>query len=872
MHARSYPGTATLLIIAAAALHAADPTPAQIEFFEKHIRPVMVQNCYACHSKTANPPMGGLRLDNANGISDARNRILAVLSYSGPIKMPPSGKLSAALIADFETWVKMGAPFPTDSAKSVGKYWALQPVQKAAVPVVKQASWVQSPIDAFVLHRLEAAGAQPGPPADKRTLIRRVTFDLIGLPPRPEEVDNFLKDESQNAFARLVDRLLASPSYGERWGRHWLDLVRYAETNGHEYDNDKQDPWRYRDYVIRAFNQDVPYNQFVREHIAGDLLPAKRRSLDGKTLESPLGTGFFWFGEVLNSPTDSIKARADQVDNQIDVLGKTFQGLTVACARCHDHKFDPIPTADYYALAGILHSTEIREDTVDAPEQIGKARALSEQICALSKPASIAGGRVHYRPEDVIFADFEKGDFGNWVTAGTAFVDRPIGGFATSLAAGSNRFEGTLSSPKFQTSKKLYVHVRLAGTKTDSKLRDRSPLRVTLVTNGYKGQNVVPDGDKPVWKTMTLTLERERISYFEIVDHSPDGYIAVDKIVFSDLKDPPPTDENPGKPPARTRDNRLDQLEGQIPETGFAMLATDYQPHNVRIHIRGDHQNLGQEVPRRFLQAVAGKDQPPIEQGSGRLYLANVLSSENNPLTARVMVNRIWKHHFGEGIVRTVDNFGAMGDRPTDPELLDFLAASFVESGWSLKAMHRMMLLSSAYQLADRPAQRLEAEVIRDSILAVAGTLEHNMYGPSVPPYISRYQDGRGKPDSGPVDGGRRRSIYIQVRRNFLTPLLLAYDYPLPISTIGNRSISTVPAQALLFMNNDFIAKEAGEWAKRTKGDIDLMYQEAFARHPEPSEIEAIQKFVKAHPERGDEVWADVAQTLFSSPEFVYVK
>jgi hypothetical protein len=296
------------------------------------------------------------------------------------LKMPPSGKLSGAQIEDLTAWVKMGAPDPRIAPAAAPpvaakrydftegrKFWAFQPVKKPALPSVKNQSWVQSPIDAFLLSKLEENGLAPAVPADKRVLLRRVTFDLTGLPPTPAEINAFLKDTSLKAFEKVVDRLLASPHYGERWARHWLDLVRYAETNGHEYDNDKLAPWRYRDYVIRAFNEDVPYDQFVREHIAGDQLASKRLRKDGGAWESPLGTTQFWFNEVLNSATDSEKSRADDVDNQIDVAGKTFLGLTVACARCHDHKFDPIPTADYYALAGVFRSTDLREAVLDSP-------------------------------------------------------------------------------------------------------------------------------------------------------------------------------------------------------------------------------------------------------------------------------------------------------------------------------------------------------------------------------------------------------------------------------------------------------------------------------------------------------------------------
>ncbi len=913
----------------APSVRATDPTAEQAEFFEKRIRPVLVKNCHACHSRALAKPMGGLRVDTREGLQHAVPRLLSVLAHSGLVKMPPSGKLPDDQIRDFEAWVRMGAPDPrTDMpAQPKGrvdfaearKFWAFRTVEDPPVPEVRQNAWVRKPVDAFLLAKLEAAGLQPAPPADKRTLLRRVTYDLTGLPPTPAEVEAFVRDHAPEAYPRVVERLLASPRYGERWARHWLDLVRYAETNGHEFDNEKMAPWRYRDYVIRAFNEDVPYDQFVREHVAGDLLPVPRRRADDAVWESPLGTAFFWFGEVLNSATDPVKTRADEVDNQIDVMGKAFLGLTVACARCHDHKFDPIPTADYYALAGVLHSTDMREAVVDTPGRTQKIaelsreiRGINERIKRMTNAPEPRKATFRYRDSDEVFDSFGSSSFGEWTPSGAAFGEAPVRGAADSLAAGSDVFVGTLTSKKFHTGKKRYLHVRVSGTKSDAALNERGLLRFTLVNGGYKAQHVVPTGSgTPVWKTLTLTLERERLCWFEIVDHSRKGRIAIDEVVFSDEKEPPPVMQPDGPSgiagtlsgdaarELQELGSRRTALEAQIPDSEFAMLAMDRDPHNVRIHIRGNHQSLGDEVPRRFLQVIAGEDQPPIESGSGRLRLAEWMLSPRNPLTARVMVNRIWAHHFAKGLVRTPDNFGATGDAPTHPELLDYLASRFVQSGWSVKAMHRLMLLSSAYQMASAapvkddpenkllshmPVLRLEAEEIRDAILAAAGSLNPAFGGPSVPPHISKYQDGRGKPKSGPLDGDGRRSIYIQVRRNFLTPMLLAFDYPLPISSIGARGSSTVPSQALLLMNNEFVALEARRWAKRAIADatdpqtrIRAMYEAAFSRPPDARETEEIIEFValqsKLYSEASEEnAWADVAHVLFNSPEFLYLR
>ncbi len=404
-------------------LYGAEISQEETDFFETRIRPVLVENCYLCHGPQAEATGGGLRLDQREGLLHGGSRgpsvmpgspgdslLIEAMSYRDPgLQMPPSGKLSDQQIADFVRWVQMGAPDPRqpdwaeeqDPGRGIDleqarAFWSLQPIKEPPLPEVDNPKWIRSPVDRFVLARLEKENLAPAPAATKRVLLRRVTFSLTGLPPTPREVEDFLADESPQAYGKVVERLLASPHYGERWARHWLDLVRFAETSGHEYDNSKLDAWRYRDYVIRAFNSDLPYNRFLAEQIAGDLIPEKRLSPEGDYWESSIGTTHLWFGEVLNSPTDPVKSRADEVDNQLDVLGKAFLGLTLACARCHDHKFDPIPTADYYSVAGILHSTEYAEEVLDSPTQIGRIAAthakigdLNSQIGTLLQPLPI---------------------------------------------------------------------------------------------------------------------------------------------------------------------------------------------------------------------------------------------------------------------------------------------------------------------------------------------------------------------------------------------------------------------------------------------------------------------------------------------------
>ncbi|WP_162179932.1 PSD1 and planctomycete cytochrome C domain-containing protein [Bryobacter aggregatus] len=829
------------------------------EFFEKKIRPVLVERCYGCHSEKVREPKAGLRLDSREGVrrggdsgpaivigKPEESRLLKAISYTDfQLRMPPTGKLPDAVVADFAEWIRRGAEDPRETSfvvparKPVGsdiergkKYWAFQPLRPG---------------------KLEMPG---GKPVSKEVWIRRVSFDLTGLPPTPAAVRAFVADSSPGAYETVVDRLLASPQYGERYGRHWLDLVRYAETNGHEYDNNKLDAYRYRDYVVRAFNEDLPYDQFVKEHVAGDLLPRPRVSRDGAILESPLATGAYWFGEVLNSATDSEKSRADEVDNQIDVMSKAFLGLTVACARCHDHKFDPIPTADYYGLAGILHSTSMREAVVDSPERRAAIQAAHAKIPLRLQAAEKR--RIVLRPGDELFDGWDQ-----WQSSGEAFS---LGG-ADSSGRGAEALVGSLTSRKFRMPKR-YVHVRMRGTQSDKKLVENNPLRVTLVADEYRSEYFVASGSADFeWVSARMVLPFERMCYFEVVDRSRSGHLEVDAIVISDHKEPPQVVvESPAVASAPV-------AGAEIPESAFAMVAMDEAPHDVKLHIRGSHQNLGEVVPRHVLQVLSPGDGRVSGPGSGRLELAEWLASPGNALTARVLVNRMWKHHFGKGLVKSTDNFGLTGDRPESREMLDALAAQFLADGWSVKKLNRRIVLSDAYR-GELPVRRLEAEAVRDAMLAVSGRFDSQVGGPSVGPYISKYQDGRGKPVSGPLDGDGRRSLYVQVRRNFLSPMMLAFDYPLPVSTIGTRSVSTVPSQALILLNNEFVLQQAEFWGSRigkVAGDDSLrvrtMFEEAFGRAPLDWELQESLSFLA----QGRSL-AELGHVLLNSAEFLYVQ
>jgi hypothetical protein len=944
--------------------------PAALEFFEKQVRPLLASRCQTCHG--ASKSKGDLRLDSRASILKGGNNgpavvpgkpdeslLIDAINYGELYQMPPKSKLPAQEIATLTRWVALGAPWPgpedvkggpgpsaTPSAFNLrerARHWSFQPVRDAAAPNVKRAEWPRNPIDRFLLAAMESQGLAPAPEADKRTLIRRLTFDLTGLPPTPEEVAAFLADDAPGAYEALVERLLASPHHGERWGRHWLDLVRFAETLGHEFDYDLVSAFRYRDYVVRAFNTDLPYDQFVIEQVAGDRLDPPRRHPTEGFNESVLGTGFYGLGERTHSPVDLHVDEAMRIDNQIDVFSKTFLGLTVACARCHDHKFDAISTHDYYALSGYLKSSRYQHAFIDPPGRNGPAiaavRAVKDELRSIDgwiKEAEGTAPRPRAPDESsIVFEDFERDGFDGWFVAGDAFGCGPsrrgdwrLGWdgpwpVAEAIAPGqahsglvSDRLQGVLRSRTFPIEKR-FIHYLASGRKE----------RLNLVIDGfeiirdpiYGGLTTEVNADEPRWLTQDVGMWIGHRAFIEIADGASmtftqprsgyldgDGFIAVDEIRFSDQPAPP-------NPPARSASSRvalrtpqddpalarLREAEAKIAPPTLALAIADGTAEDDRVHVRGNPSTLGETVPRRFLEALTGAEQARPSEGSGRLELARRMVDPSNPLVARVMVNRIWKHHFGEGIVPTPDDFGRMGRPPTHPELLDWLAARFVAEGWSVKAIHRLIVLSSAYRMQSRldpeaeridptnrwlhrmNVRRLEAEALRDALLAVSGRLDPTLFGPSVPIHLTPFMDGRGRPgSSGPLDGDGRRSLYLNVRRNFLSPMLLAFDFPTPATTMGRRNVSNVPAQALTLLNDPFVVAAARLWAGRLLAEtpgtsaprprIDRLYLTAFGRPPTEAEAAEALAFL-AGQEDDPRAWADLCHVLVNVKEFVYV-
>jgi cytochrome c553 len=1096
-----------------------------LDFFEKKVRPVLVQHCYRCHSAQAKKLRGGLRLDSreamlAGGDSGPaltpgkpdKSRLVEAIAYTNvELQMPPRGKLTDTAIADLTTWVKMGAPWPkqaasgavagSPSAFDLGErkrtHWAWKPIRPQTPPSVRDANWPRDPLDRFILAKLDDKGLSPAKPADKRTLLRRLYFDLIGLPPTPEEVETFLHDTSSDAVEKVVDRLLSSPHFGERWGRHWLDLVRYGETRGHEFDYPIPNAYHYRDYVVRALNGDLPYNQFVLEHLAGDLLPKPRLHPKEGFNESILGSGFWFLGEEVHSPVDIRQDQADRFDNKVDVLSKAFLGLTVACARCHDHKFDAISTKDYYALFGFLQSSHYRLARFDSMEhnravaaelwelrqksraKIQKAWAESlrpgaERVAdyllaaraamlaradspmSLSKianvhkldasllgqwithlemaardesdplqfwakfrrapkgsaaPAPLRSAAKAAKADAQILIDYGQSKPDDWLPDGFLFGPGPVrpgdlqvSGTAAkpalhfseyaaaekdptwdvlTLAPGTENESGalgsavragrTLRTPTFAlTTGKVYSlvkgsgflyaavgsHIMIAGPLHGQLIRTvntgerfqwiehdltayqgqrihleftpigSAPFAVVRVVQGEKAPPLASGGRKPPDDPSTSGGLRPPLAEADSLETLAQSY----QHLFLDTLSALTKDRLIASPDAAERARLANWMiahsalfgaarpageeirafleqQGQIAarirkESRLCVAMIDGSSENEYVFIRGSHKARGANVPRRFLEALAGPDALSAPRGSGRLELARqTIDPAIDPFLPRVLVNRVWHHLFGRGIVASTDNFGVLGERPTHPELLEYLADRFVKNGWSIKKLIRGLVLSSTYRMAseadaasDRAdaddvllhrmrRRRLEGEAIRDAMLMVSGRLDRRMSGPSALIHLTAFQDGRGRPASGPLDGDGRRSVYLAVRRNFLSSFLLAFDTPTPFSTVGRRTVSNVPAQALILMNDPFVHQQAQMWAKRvldrpgsSRERIVRMYESAFTRSPTETELTACLDFLERNkpgaPATGSgdpAAWADLAHVLFNVKDFIFV-
>lgn len=1069
--------------------NAAATSPQALEFFEQHVRPVLVLHCQECHG--AKKQEGDLRLDSRESLlkgglngpvvvpnSPTESRLITAIGYADDnLQMPPDEPLPSEAVKTLTEWVRLGAPWPVDdaiqnsklsSADSWKRHWAAQPVRGPSLPPVQQADWPRSPVDHFVLSKLEQNGLTPSPPADRRTLLRRATFDLIGLPPTLEELAAFEQDMSPDAFAKVVDRLLASPRYGERWGRHWLDVARYADTKEYVRLSEERRylyAFTYRDYVIRAFNEDLPYDQFVTEQLAADLLPVSDQP-------RPLAAlGFLTLGrQFTGNPHDII-------DDRIDVTTRGLLGLSVTCARCHDHKYDPIPTADYYSLYGVFANTEVPavptllDESPTDPQQQAHLSAARAREAALKDyhdrahkallheirsmvgaylvealegrrpylvPLPPAPGEVRHfvserwldavdaagrdavpaflpwqalaaiksdqnftqrsreilaqlheqngsdpaapRPNSLVMQALEaqpltsmidvaraygkllediylrhsaeepsrqnlvaNGSFelegpvanvapAGWQLEGTRFVTLDTEGAADGLLAAVFGNGTSQSSPptahsaslsqtvptRAQTRYRLSFNYGVFGSNTEAAAQS---LKVTAAGNSpLVEHDLTSHGSDPaVFQETVLEFVADRssttITFSDVTANNESGAAdgVLDNVVLTELG----TDHPLSSPLSTGEAELLELVSGATSFTSITpneavdqylydgsthntimglriclntwLAATDTAPRRAHtmvdrtvpldpcVLVRGNPSRHGAHVPRKFLRALAGDEPKPFGRGSGRLDLARAIVSPDNLLTSRVLVNRVWLHHFGSGLVRSPSNFGLRGDAPTHPDLVDFLADRFMAEGWSIKRLHRLIMLSSTYQQAsaDRedayakdPAnrllwkvnrQRLDFEALRDAMLMTAGRLDLAVGGPGV-----------NLADSN----SNRRTVYGYIDRANLPGVLGTFDFATPESHTPERHTTTVPQQALFLMNSPFVLQQATAFATRADVQslvdvvqrITRMHSLALGRNPNGEELQALRAFIDSGGS-----WPQLAQVLLLSNEFSFV-
>ncbi len=845
--------------------------------------------------------------------------------------MPPAGKLKDEEIGVLTQWVEIGAPWPggataaaekprkpgrilTESEKS---FWAFQPVAAASPPRVRNLLWLKSPIDRFLLAKLEAAGLQPARRADRETLVRRATFDLTGLPPTHAEVRSFLADKSPNAFEKVVDRLLSSPRYGEQWGRHWLDVARFADSTGNDEDHRYPHAWRYRDWVIESFNRDQPYDEFVRDQIAGDLLPARgSEAADGVNRKGIIATGFLSLGPKALAQQDKTKMLYDVYDEQVDVTSKAFLGLTVACARCHDHKFDPILTRDYYALTSIFASTRSFKDAkAFVSEPLDKPlvpKAAFDDYLTAKRAHDDLVKRNRYEIEGILEA--AKQPAVTKAASDLAVIMKAAWRVYADSADIAHEAERVgLGSDDL----KRWVEYLRPGMPREHLLRwHEAPVEdVTSVALRYQERfaKQLDEWDRRMiaWrKKYDEAIEANKSPLPDKPSFEPghDRFFA--QVIFGKEGPLALKEEGEARLPAeiqqrlKTLREKRDELKRKAPEEPpMACAVEDGEPVSQRVFVRGDYHNAGEEVPKAFpVVLTSSTNQPSIDKGSGRLQLAQWLTQPNHPLTARVMVNRIWGWHFGEGLVRTPDNFGKTGDSPSHPELLDYLAHRFVNGGWSIKAMHRLIMLSSAYQASATPSKaaltkdpenrllshfnrrRLSVEEMRDGLLAIDGSLDLTMGG--------TLQRGTGT--DGENDNKRlslnpeklnRRTVYLPLRRANLPALLNLFDFGDATTVNGRRQLTNVATQALFWLNSDFLTERSTNLAKtlleiKPFNESQLIaeaYLRVLGRSPSPVESADARKYLAGYRTRfttqGNElkVWSSLCRVLLTASDFNYV-
>lgn len=887
---------------------------AALAFFEQKIRPVLVKECYSCHSSESKKLKGGLRLDSRAAVLKGgdtgpaliagkpdESLLIAALKYDG-VEMPPRGKLSDAVIADFTRWVQTGAVDPRlESAKAVrngidisaGKqFWSYAPLKRDEM---------LASIDDAINRALAEKKLKPVARTRPEVLVRRLYFDLIGLPPTPAEIDAFVQDRSPRAYENLVDRLLASPRFGERWGRHWLDVVRFAESltlRGFIF----KESWRYRDYVIASFNADAPFDQFIRQQIAGDLLPSKTLE---ESRKNRIATTFLTLGNSNLEDQDKNQLVMDVVDEQIDVIGKAFLGQTISCARCHDHKFDPIPTRDYYAIAGILKNARLLEHAnvskwIEVPlpmtaEAESALRAYDTQVASLE--TEIKAEKTRLKGSGAVAS---SGVVAPKELPGLVIDDvraKRVGEWTLSKHSGSYIGEGYLhdgNASKGEKSLTFEPEIPNAGTyeillayTPGSNRSTRVPVTV-LSADGEKivtiNERETPPIDGRFISLGQYRFEKSGQGYVLVANEGTDGHVIADAVVFLSSEAAARKSKSKQADPVAKLEAKLKTLKASAPPREMVMsVVEEPKISDTRVHIRGSVHTLGETVPRGFLQvAIVGKAPAPPQNQSGRRELADWIASSSNPLTARVYVNRVWHWLFGEGLVRTVDNFGTTGEKPSHPELLDRLALDFMADGWSTKRLIRRIVLSKAYRrdsnvesdspdpenrlLAHANRRRLDAESLRDAILAVSDKLQFGTRGRTYPESLAA--------DYGYRSEQAYRSVYLPVFRNAMPDMFEVFDFADPSMVVGKRDVSTVASQALFLLNHPFVIAAAHDAAKRVDGEklsddsarIDRAYRLTLGREPTAPE-RAIAAKIVANPDGLPLLF----QALFASIDFRYV-
>ena len=923
----------------------------KVAFFEKKIRPILVENCYECHSEKAKKVKANLFLDTRAGWMQGgdsgtvivpkklgQSLLFKAISYeNNDLRMPPDGKLSKEAIKNLQKWILEGAIDPRENEMGMEKkqnpislkdladvrdYWAFKPVQSEPIPKVKMVGWAQDSIDYFVLANLESKKLTPSRYADKHTLLRRIYFDLIGLPPSPNQINDFISDRSSNAFPKVVDELLGSERFGERWGRHWLDVARYADTIGGGRNNPFPNASRYRDYVVKSFNKDKPFDRFIIEQIAGDLMPSKSKLEYNEYLT---GTGFLALGPHNYELQDKELLRMEVVDEQLSAVGRAFMGITMGCARCHDHPFDPIPTKEYYSMAGILRSTNslvpgnvasfhervLQDDFgTQRKEHVRVLASLEERLQEAILAVRLLGGKKislirKKRNLDPLYLDGIVVDDSDAKLTGKWISSTHTNGFVGKrYLHDDNKGKGTKSitfSANIPRKGEYDVQVSYAVGLNRS---NRTPVTIMHADGEQKvllDQTKAPQILGAFKSVGRFNFDRREREVVQITTEGTRRVVIADAIRLVPVMKVPSTDKTAKKSTADSKKNNMVKFQIKNAEIRVEELKNLIVEHNKKappkaqkalsvreqkaagdwhVHLRGGIRNLGPLVPRGFLVVATPQHTSPFPQipegSSGRLELAHWVSSPQNPLTARVFVNRAWRHLFGRGIVSSTDNFGKMGSRPTHPELLDYLAQFFIDNKWSTKRLIRKIVLSKTYQMSSyanektlkedpenqlfsrQNRRRLEAEAIRDAMLLASGQIT--------------FENSK---------ANQNRSLFQKIDRNKIPEIFAVFDYPNPGLVSGNRNTSTVPTQALFMMNSDFVMRQAvltvqnifGRKSVDVERKIKLVFLSCLGREPNYDEKKLVYSYLdqSLNGETGTKAMEGLVHSLFACLDFRYL-